>query len=95
MFFQAPNVTSQNNTEETDPLSDPLGDPLASLSTDTPMVICFLPHSHCSKMKMNVKKLSRFQFNFPGLLGLSPVSKQETILGPVHLLTQMHKWDYL
>ena len=52
-FFQAPNVTSQNNTEETDPLSDPLGDPLASLSTDTPMVICFLPHSHCSKTKMN------------------------------------------
>ena len=50
-FFQAPNVTSQNNTEETDPLSDPLGDPLASLSTDTPMVICFL--SYCAEMRFS------------------------------------------
>ena len=35
--------------------------------------------THCSKMKMNGKKLSRFQFNSPGLLGTSPMSKQERI----------------
>ena len=29
-------------------------------------------------MKMNGKKLSRCQFHFPGLLGTSPMSKQET-----------------
>ena len=34
--------------------------------------------SHCSKMKMNGKKLSRFQFNFSRFLGTSPMSKQET-----------------
>ena len=27
--------------------------------------------AHCSKMKMNGKKLSKFQFHFPGLLGTS------------------------
>ena len=41
---------------------------------------------HCLKMKMNSKKLSRFQFYFPGLLETSPMSKQETeknsIIGP-------------
>ena len=26
--------------------------------------------THCSKMKMNGKKLSRFQFHFSGLLGI-------------------------
>ena len=42
-----------------------------------PMYVCNgLPH--CSKLKMNAKKLSRFQFHFPGLLGTSPMSKQET-----------------
>ena len=37
--------------------------------------------SHCSKMKMNGKKLSRFQFHFhfPGILGTSMMSKQEAI----------------
>ena len=27
--------------------------------------------AHCSKLKLNGKKLSRFQFQFPGLLGTS------------------------
>ena len=35
--------------------------------------------SHCSKMKVNGKKLSRLKFHFPGLLGTSLMSKQETI----------------
>ena len=30
------------------------------------------------KWKWMAKKLSRFQFNFPGLLGTSPMSKQDT-----------------
>ena len=34
--------------------------------------------SHCSKMKRNGKKLSRFQFHFLGLLWTSLISKQET-----------------
>ena len=34
--------------------------------------------THCSKVKMNGKKLSKFQFHFPWLLGTSPMSKQET-----------------
>jgi hypothetical protein len=33
--------------------------------------------AHCSKVKMNGKKLSKFQFHFPGLLGTSPMLKQE------------------
>ena len=32
---------------------------------------------HCSKVKMNGKKLSRCLFYFPGLLGTSLMSKQE------------------
>ena len=36
------------------------------------------PDTHCSKVKMNGKKLSKFQFHFPGLLGTSQMSKQET-----------------
>ena len=35
-------------------------------------------HSHCSKVKMNGKKLNKFQFHFPGLLGTLPMSKQKT-----------------
>ena len=42
-------MSSQNNTEETDPLRDPLEDPLASLSTDTPMVICYF-HTRLSQL---------------------------------------------
>ena len=34
-------------------------------------------HAHCSNMKMNGKKLIHFQFNYPGLLGTSPMSKKE------------------
>ena len=35
--------------------------------------------THCLKMKISGKKLSsRFKFYFPGLLGTSPLSKQET-----------------
>ena len=34
--------------------------------------------SHCSKIKMNGKKLSNFQFHIPGLLWTSLMSKQET-----------------
>ena len=34
--------------------------------------------AHRSKLKINGKKLSRFQFHFPGLLGTSPMSKQDT-----------------
>ena len=41
-------------------------------------ILFFQSRAHCSKMKMNCKKLSRFQFNFPWLLGTSPISKQET-----------------
>ena len=37
------------------------------------------PGAHCSKMKMNGKNLSQFQFHFPGLLGTSLMSKQEPI----------------
>ena len=33
--------------------------------------------AHCSKVKMNDKKLSRWQFHFPGLLGTSLMSKLE------------------
>ena len=35
-------------------------------------------NTHCSKMKMNGKKQSNFCFYFHGLLGTSPMSKQET-----------------
>ena len=34
--------------------------------------------THCLRLKMNGKKLSQFQFHFPGLLETSPMSKQET-----------------
>ena len=34
--------------------------------------------SHCLKLKMNAKKLSWFQFHFPGLLETLPMLKQET-----------------
>ena len=33
--------------------------------------------THCSKLKMIGKKLSRFQFHFPELLATSPMSNQE------------------
>ena len=33
-----------------------------------------LKNTHCSKLKMNGKKLSQFQLHFPGLLGTSPMS---------------------
>ena len=52
--------------------------------------------TYCSKMKMNSKKLSRFQFNFPGLLGTSLMSKQFffynwtlEIIPSIHLGKQM------
>ena len=38
----------------------------------------FTYSTHCSKMKMNGKKLNKCQFHFSGLLGTSPMSKQET-----------------
>ena len=41
------------------------------------LVLCMHANAHCSKVKMNGKKLSKFQFHFPGLLGTSPMSKQE------------------
>ena len=31
--------------------------------------------SHCLKLKLNAKKLSRFQFHFPGLLETLPILK--------------------
>ena len=45
-------------------------------------IICWhcqiLSCAHCSKIKMKEKKLSQSQFHFPGLLGTSLMSKQET-----------------
>ena len=55
---------------------------------DSILLIC-CSKSHCSKVKMNGKKLNKFQFHFPGLLGTSLMSKQ------VHLLPKTDKWDYL
>jgi hypothetical protein len=39
--------------------------------------------THCSKLKMKGKKLSRFQFHFPELLATSPMSKQETKMNSI------------
>ena len=41
------------------------------------MILVFF-HAHCLKIEMDGKKLSRFQFNYPGFLGTSTMSKQET-----------------
>ena len=42
--------------------------------------------SHCPKLNMNEKKTSKFQFNFPTLLGPCPMlkklSKKNSFLGP-------------
>ena len=73
--------------------NDPINTLMTSISFNC--LRCATPH--CSKLKMNGKKLSKFQFHFPGLLGTSLMSKQETkkILGPVHLLPKRDKWDFL
>ena len=42
------------------------------------VVYVFQGQPPCSKMKMKGRKQSQFQFHFPGLLGTSPMSKQET-----------------
>ena len=41
--------------------------------------------AHCSKIKMNRKRHSRFRFHFSGLLGTSPMSKQETFFSMIGL----------
>ena len=52
-------------------------------------------NSHCLKIKMNGKKLSRFQFNFPWLLGTSTMSKQEKFLSMNGLRRYFHLFIWL
>ena len=50
---------------------------LRCLETFSLSIDATYPKTHCLKMKMNSKKLNQCQFNFLGLLGSSPISKQE------------------
>ena len=56
--------------------------PMCIISCKKSSIYCasnfFILSSHCSKGKMKGKKLSQCQFHFPGLLGTSLMSKQET-----------------
>ena len=55
---------------------------LRCLETLSLFIDAMYSNTHCSKIKINGKKLSRYQFYFLGLLGTFPPCQNKNIIGP-------------